>query len=97
MRILQATSEFFPYSKTGGLADMVAGLCGALVGMGESITVASPMYQGIREAHPDIEPAADAFTIILGDAKVVGRWWRLKNPTGPEVLFLENDYFYILD
>ena len=30
MRILQATSEFFPYSKTGGLADMVAGLSGAL-------------------------------------------------------------------
>ena len=94
MRILQATSEFFPYSKTGGLADMVAGLSGALVGMGESITVATPMYQGIRDNHPEIKPAADAFTIELGDARVVGRWWRLENPNGPEVLFLENDYFY---
>ena len=94
MRILQATSEFFPYSKTGGLADMVAGLSGALVGMGESITVATPMYQGIRDNHPEIKPAADAFTVNLGDAKAVGRWWRLENPNGPEVLFLENDYFY---
>ena len=94
MRILQATSEFFPYSKTGGLADMVAGLSGALAGMGESITVATPMYRGIRDNHPEIKPAADAFTIELGDARVVGRWWRLENPNGPEVLFLENDYFY---
>ena len=94
MRILQAASEFFPYSKTGGLADMVAGLSGALAGMGESITVATPMYRGIRDNHPEIKPAADAFTIELGDARVVGRWWRLENPNGPEVLFLENDYFY---
>ena len=94
MRILQATSEFFPYSKTGGLADMVAGLSGALVGMGESITVATPMYQGIRDNHPEIKPAADAFTVDLGDARAVGRWWRLENANGPEVLFLENDYFY---
>ena len=90
MRILQATSEFFPYSKTGGLADMVAGLSGALAGMGESITVATPMYRGIRDNHPEIKPAADAFTIELGDARVVGRWWRLQNPKAPEVLFLEN-------
>ena len=94
MRILQAASEFFPYSKTGGLADMVAGLSGALAGMGESITVATPMYRGIRDNHPEIKPAADAFTIELGDSRVVGRWWRLENPNGPEVLFLENDYFY---
>ena len=94
MRILQATSEFFPYSKTGGLADMVAGLSGALVGMGEFITVATPMYQGIRDNHPEIKPAADAFTVDLGDARAVGRWWRLENANGPEVLFLENDYFY---
>ena len=38
MRILQATSEFFPYSKTGGLADMVAGLSGALAELGEDVT-----------------------------------------------------------
>ena len=47
MRILQATSEFHPYSKTGGLADMVAGLSGALAEQGHEITVATPLYRGI--------------------------------------------------
>ncbi|MDE2714061.1 MAG: glycogen/starch synthase, partial [Verrucomicrobiota bacterium] len=75
MRILQAVSEFFPYSKTGGLADMVAGLSGALA-QSHEVTVATPLYRGIREQFPEMEAIGDEFDLPLGDASFTGRWWR---------------------
>ncbi len=93
MRILQAVSEFFPYSKTGGLADMVAGLSGALARTHE-VTVATPLYRGIREQFPDLEAVGDEFELPLGDAKLTGRWWRHQPSPNLIVLLLENDAFY---
>jgi starch synthase len=93
MRILQATSEFFPYSKTGGLADMVAGLSGALA-QSHKITVATPLYQGIREKFPDIKPAGKQFNIPMGGITLMGRWWQHQPSANLTVLLLENDAFY---
>ena len=93
MHILQAVSEFFPYSKTGGLADMVAGLSGALA-QSHEVTVATPLYRGIREQFPEIEVIGDEFDLPLGDASFTGRWWRHQPSPNLTVLLLENDTFY---
>ena len=42
-------SEFAPYAKTGGLADAVAGLSGALVALGHGVTVVMPGYHGLAD------------------------------------------------
>ena len=94
MRILHATSELFPYSKTGGLADMVAGLTGALAGQGHEVAIATPLYRGIREQFPELEPPGSPFKIKLGKNQFTGRCWKLKTDAGTTVLFLENDGFY---
>lgn len=94
MRILQATSEFHPYSKTGGLADMVAGLSGALVEQGHEITVATPLYLGIGDELKDLKPHGPKFQIILGKNYFFGRWWKTKANSGVTVLFLENKKFF---
>ena len=44
MRVLFATSEVAPWSKTGGLADVSAGLPAALAALGVDVTVVSPRY-----------------------------------------------------
>ena len=93
MRILQAVSEFFPYSKTGGLADMVAGLSGALAQCHE-VTVVTSLYRGIREQFPEIEAFGDEFDLSLGDASFTGRWWRHQPSPNLTVLLLENDAFF---
>ncbi|MDG1833497.1 MAG: glycogen/starch synthase, partial [Verrucomicrobiota bacterium] len=93
MHILQAVSEFFPYSKTGGLADMVAGLSGALA-QSHEVTVATPLYRDIREQFPEIEVIGDEFDLPLGDASFTGRWWRHQPSPNLAVLLLENDTFY---
>ena len=45
MRILHVASEVYPYSRTGGLADVMAALPTELARLGHEITVLSPWYQ----------------------------------------------------
>ena len=46
MKILFVASEGLPYSKTGGLADVVEALPKALVEMGHQVAVLLPRYRG---------------------------------------------------
>jgi starch synthase len=48
MRILFIASEGLPFSKTGGLADVVEALPKALVEMGNEVAVVLPRYRGTR-------------------------------------------------
>jgi starch synthase len=50
MRILFVASEGLPFSKTGGLADVVEALPKALVEMGHEVSVVLPRYRGTRTA-----------------------------------------------
>ena len=63
MKILFAASEGLPYSKTGGLADVVEALPKALVAQGHQVSVILPRYRG--------NPAAPVFlpslTVGFGD------------------------------
>ena len=48
MRILFVASEGLPFSKTGGLADVVGALPKALVAQGHEVTVVLPRYRGTK-------------------------------------------------
>ena len=50
MRILFVASEGLPFSKTGGLADVLAGLPKALVALGHEVAVVLPRSRGAVEA-----------------------------------------------
>ncbi len=56
MHVLFAASECVPYSKTGGLADVVGALPRAIAGLGHQVTVYLPLY---RNTH-----LKDARTVI---------------------------------
>ena len=58
MHVLLATSELNPYSKTGGLADMVSALARALAGTGLQVSVVTPLYRGMTKTYPGIEPTS---------------------------------------
>nr|MDP9147298.1 glycogen synthase [Acidobacteriota bacterium] len=48
MRILFAASEGLPFSKTGGLADVIEALPKALAALGHEIAVVLPRYRGVK-------------------------------------------------
>jgi starch synthase len=48
LRILFAASEGLPFSKTGGLADVIEALPKALVAAGHEVAVVLPRYRGIK-------------------------------------------------
>lgn len=52
MKIVHAASELFPYMKTGGLADAVGALTGALADHGHEVSVFLPGYRATLE-HKD--------------------------------------------
>jgi starch synthase len=63
MKILFVASEGLPYSKTGGLADVVEALPKALVEMGHQVSVLLPRYHGNRVT----STLVSSVTISLGE------------------------------
>jgi starch synthase len=49
MRVLHVSSEVAPFAQSGGLADVVAGLSGALASHGLEVGVLVPLYRGVAE------------------------------------------------
>ena len=81
MKILLASSEVHPFSKTGGLADMVGALGKALARAGHEVRMVTPLYRGIREQFPEMQPRGLAVRFAAGRPArsggiVVARTWK---------------------
>ena len=68
MKIVHAASELFPYVKTGGLADVVSALGGALADRGHEVSIFLPGYRAALD-HRDAAGATSKLhlKIELGD------------------------------
>src|SRR5271167_4677904 len=93
VRILFVASEGLPFSKTGGLADVVEALPKALVAQGHEVAVVLPRYRGTK-ATAVVMPS---LTIPLG--------FRLRFPAivdgtllhGVRYFFVDDPYFFDRD
>lgn len=97
MRILLASSEVHPYSKTGGLADMVGALAKSLADGGHEVAVMTPLYRGIRQKFPDLKPVDWVFDLPMGAGNVQGGLvMREVNPR-LRIYFVEQSGYYDRD
>lgn len=94
MRILLASGEVHPYSKTGGLADMVGALGKALGRAGHEVSLLTPLYAGIRERYPSLQRCLLPIDVPLGVRRVSGELWTLNPHPGLTIYFLEQPEFY---
>jgi len=85
MRILFVASEGLPFSKTGGLADVVEALPKALVAQGHEVAVVLPRYRGIKADTPIIP----SLTIPLGN--------RLRFPAIADGTLLDGVRYFFVD
>ena len=96
MRVLFAASEVAPWSKTGGLADVSAGLPSALSAQGLDVTVVSPLYGVVNRGRWGLVPAdgVTAFSVdVDGEPHTVSILATPKAP-GPIHWFVDNDELF---
>jgi starch synthase len=94
MNILLASSEVHPFSKTGGLADMVGALGKALARTGHEARIVSPLYRGIRERFPQVRQVDWYFDLPLGNRRVHAALWSLELEKGLSAYFIEQPDFF---
>ena len=94
MKILLASSEVHPYSKTGGLADMVGALGKALARAGHEAGIVTPLYPGIREKFPETRRVDWVFDLPLGEQHVRAGLWSLAVEKGLTIYFIDQPDYY---
>ena len=93
--VVHVTAEYFPYARTGGLAEAVAGLAAFQQAAGLEVTVILPLYRTVRDEDPDLEPVGQPFVVSIGGRHEEARVFRVAGPAaGPQVFFIEHlEYF----
>jgi starch synthase len=94
MKILLASSEVHPFSKTGGLADMVGALGKALARAGHEARIVTPLYRGIREQFPKMQRMDWQFDLPLGTSRAQAELFSLEVETGLTIYFIHQPDFY---
>lgn len=99
MRVIFASSEVVPYSKTGGLGDVAGALPQALSRVGCDISVVTPRYTGWGKRHGDVVSHQtgeflfdDLYVPFAHGAKYAAVWRDYRD--GVPIYFIDNaEYF----
>ncbi len=90
MKILFVASEGLPYSKTGGLADVIEGLPRALREMGHQVAVLLPRYRGNKAS----STLVSSVTVALGDALRFPALAEAPSYNGVRYFFVDDPEFF---
>jgi starch synthase len=92
MRVLHVASEVAPYSKTGGLADVLGGLPSALQKLGHDVTVVTPRYGSIDPDRFGLARWLTPLPVALGAESVTASIFEGRPPGGAKlrVLFVDH-------
>ncbi|MGH7508493.1 MAG: glycogen synthase [Gemmatimonadales bacterium] len=93
--VVHISAEYFPYARTGGLAEAVSGLANFQQAAGLEVAAILPLYRTVRDVDPDLEPVGQPFMVPLGPRHEEARVFRVAGSlTGPRVFFIEHlEYF----
>ncbi len=94
MKILIASSEVAPFSKTGGLADVCRALPAALRQRGHDVVVVTPAYRTVFRAGHNIESTGLSFDIPIGNKTVSGRLLVARNDHDVPVYYVDQPEYY---
>jgi len=76
LKILFSSSEVFPFSKTGGLADMALFLPKSLKDLGHEVKVITPYYKSISKHHKDMTYKGTK-NIVMGGIETIVHYYEL--------------------
>jgi starch synthase len=93
--VVHLAAEYYPYARTGGLAEAVSGLAAFQRAAGLGVAAMLPLYRTVRDEDPDLEPVGQPFVVNVGGRAEEARVFRVAGPqAGPAVFFVEHlEYF----
>jgi starch synthase len=93
--VVHVTAEYFPFARTGGLAEAVSGLAHFQRAAGLNVLAVLPLYRTVRDVEPDLEPVGPPFLVTMGGRTEEARVFRAAGRrAGPQVFFIEHlEYF----
>ncbi len=94
LRVVHLVAEYWPYARTGGLAEAVRGIATFQAATGTQVAVFMPLYPSVREAHPSLESAWKS-SFQIGSRREEVELFRLPGePRNPNVLFVANPEYF---
>lgn len=98
LRIVLTSSEAVPFSKTGGLADVVGALAKSLDQLGHDVVLIVPDYTLLRQSSPSLPRVSETgltFTIPMNGQNVTGsvNWTMLPGTDVRVLLIRQPEYF----
>lgn len=93
--VVHLAAEYFPYARTGGLAEAVSGLATFQQRAGHRAVVLMPLYRSVRELAPGLVPAGDPFPVQVGPTTELAQLFRISRAgPGPEVYAVAHPHFF---
>jgi len=94
--VVHLATEYWPYARTGGLAEAVRGIATYQARTGRRTSVFMPLYQRVRDAGVELEPVGDAVDVWtpLGTHPTRIYRERARAEGGPALYFVEHDGFF---
>jgi len=95
LNVIFASSEVFPFAKTGGLADVSGTLPLKLRKLGQDVTVFMPAYKTAVQSGQTIEYTGINLEVPIGGKRVKGALLRSQLPNSDVTIYLvqQDDYF----
>jgi starch synthase len=94
MKLMLASSEVHPYSKSGGLGDMVAALAKALGRAGHEVALVTPLYRGIAAKFPELARFEYHIDVPLGAERRQAGVFTVKPSEGVTFYFIDAPEFF---
>lgn len=95
MKILFGSSEVFPFSKTGGLADMALFLPKSLKALGHEVKIITPYYKSISKHHKDMTFKGTKH-ITMGGIETIVHYYELVYQN-MSFIFVQNMHYFERD
>jgi starch synthase len=93
--IVHLVAEYWPFARTGGLAEAVRGLAEFQVAGGQSVAVVLPLHRSVRERGTEMEPVGEPFDVAVGPRRETARLFRhTGTEAAPHVFFVEHAGFF---
>ncbi len=94
LSVVHLAAEYWPFARTGGLAEAVRGMAVFQAASGIRVTVVMPLYGFLKQDHPELEPVWAPFPVSVTDKMEEVRVFELPGRPNPRVLFVEHSGYF---